>query len=227
MNVLAIAPHPDDETLGCGGALCLHAALGARVTAVFLTSGELGLKHLPHEDAWRIREAEARAAADILGLAEVRFLRCPDWLLVERVDEAAALLRPLLEEIVPRVLYLPHADEGHPDHQAAAPIVARALRGSKPPETMYGYEVWTPLSAYDHVQDISSVMGRKLRAVRCYRSQLAGIHYDRAIKGLNQYRGVLTARCRYAEVFRRFDVDELKGLAKAAAPHVSESQAGQ
>src|SRR5438093_1072629 len=92
MNVLVVAPHPDDESIGCGGALCLHAQKGDRVVAVFLTSGELGLKHFPCEKAWQIREREARAAAKILGLAEIFFLRQPDWSVGERIIKAAAAL---------------------------------------------------------------------------------------------------------------------------------------
>jgi len=215
MNILVVAPHPDDESLGCGGVIHRHAARGARVTAVFLTSGELGLKHLQREEAWRIREAEARAAASILGIADVRFLRCPDWQLLDALEPTAALLRPILATETPHVLYLPHPQESHPDHQAAAAIVALALNGRKPPQELYGYEVWTPLSVYDEVRDISAAMPRKLRAVRCYRSQVAGIRYDRAVQGLNRYRGVLAARCRYAEVFRSFQADDLKALGDA------------
>ena len=59
-KILILAPHPDDEVLGCGGAACQHSAAGDRVCAVFLTSGELGLKQLSREKAWQIREAEAR-----------------------------------------------------------------------------------------------------------------------------------------------------------------------
>ena len=55
-NILVIAPDPDDESIGCGGTLCRYTAHGDRVTAVFLSSGELGLEHLPREEAWRIRE---------------------------------------------------------------------------------------------------------------------------------------------------------------------------
>src|SRR5262252_5885989 len=48
-NILVIAPHPDDECIGCGGAICLHAAKGDRVVIVFITSGEKGLKNLDHK----------------------------------------------------------------------------------------------------------------------------------------------------------------------------------
>jgi len=68
------------------------------------------------------------------------------------------------------------------------------------------YEVWTPLAGYDHVENISAVMPRKMRALRAHRSQLKQFDYARAVTGLNQFRGELAARCRYAEVFQSVDL---------------------
>lgn len=206
MKIMVIAPHPDDESIGCGGAICLHAGRGDHVTTVFLTSGELGLKHLPCEEAWRVREGEAEDAAEILDIAALTFLRCPDWFLGDQVDEAAARLRPVLEREAPELIYLPHQGEWHPDHRSALSVVRSALRVDRIiTPTLLSYEVWTPLSEHDHVEDITSVMARKLRALRCYRSQLRHFRYDRAVQGLNRYRGELAARCRYAEVFQYSD----------------------
>jgi|SRR5579859_5948802 len=202
MNVLVIAPHPDDESIGCGGALCLHARRGDRVAAVFLTSGELGLKRLPRENAMAIRESEARKAAKILKLSNLFFLRCGDWSLDSEISKAASLLKPILKHVKPRLIYLPHPQEWHPDHKAALPIVRAALRRcGVPMPTLRTYEIWTPLAGYDHVEDISSVMARKLKAVRAHKSQLREFDYVRAITGLNQYRGTIAAHARYAEVF--------------------------
>ncbi|MBN2505253.1 MAG: PIG-L family deacetylase [Verrucomicrobia bacterium] len=202
MNVLVVAPHPDDETLGCGGTLCRHAAGGDRVVVVFLTSGELGLKHLPRERAWAIREREASAAARVLGVAAVEFLRQPDWGVGGHGAAAARGLRPVLERERPRLVYVPHRKEWHPDHRAALPVLRAALRGGAlgAPEVR-AYEVWTPMARHDHVEDITAVMPRKLRALRAHRSQLGEFDYARAVRGLNQFRGELAARCRYAEVF--------------------------
>lgn len=208
MNVLVVAPHPDDETLGCGGSICGHVARGDRVTAVFLTSGELGLKHLAREKAWRVRETEARKAGGILGIAGIDFLRMADWSAGKHIRSAAPRLRTVLQRDKPELIYLPHPGEWHPDHQAALPLLRTALRGwrgSKP--ALRGYEVWTPLSHYDEVEDISKVMSRKLRALRAHRSQVAGWDYVRAITGLNQYRGVLAAKCQFAEVFQTLSPD--------------------
>jgi N-acetylglucosamine malate deacetylase 1 len=203
MNVLVIAPHPDDESIGCGGTICLHVQRGDRVTAVFLTSGELGLKKLPREEAWRIRETEARRAGKILGLAQLHFLRQPDWMVGEYIAAAATALRPILQQEAPALIYLPHPLEWHPDHKAALKIVRRVLRGSKPPPPkLLGYEVWTPLGEFDEVMDISPVMPLKLRALRAHRSQLNEFDYVRAVRGLNAFRGELAAKCRYAEVFQ-------------------------
>jgi LmbE family N-acetylglucosaminyl deacetylase len=212
MNVLVVAPHPDDEALGCGGTLCLHADKGDRAVAAFLTSGELGLKHLPPEEAWRTREAEAEAAGDVLGLAQLDFLRCPDWYVSDNIEEAATRLRPIIEREAPDVIYLPHAEEWHPDHKAALPVVQAAIRDTGMRPALLAYEVWTPLHEYDRVEDISAVVERKLQAVRCYASQLNGFRYDRAAHGLAQYRGALAGRCMYAEVF--WSSYELRELAQ-------------
>jgi len=203
MRVLVIAPHPDDESIGCGGAVCLHVGQGNRVAVVFLTSGERGLTRLPPEEAQRVREGEAEAAAEILGLAALTFLRCPDGAVGEAIVAAADGLRAVLARETPERIYLPHPREWHPDHQASLPVLRAAMQGSgAPAPELVTYEVWTPLPEYDRVEDITGVMRRKLQAVRCHRSQLEDLRYDRAIRGLNQYRGLITLRCRYAEVFQ-------------------------
>src|SRR5437879_4633880 len=74
-NVLVISPHPDDESIGCGGTLRRHVLQGDIVQAVFLTSGERGGHGRSREDTMRIREQEAREAAAILGLAQIEFWR--------------------------------------------------------------------------------------------------------------------------------------------------------
>ena len=206
MNVLVIAPHPDDEAIGCGGTIHLHVQRGDRVVAVFLTSGELGLKHLAREVAWKTREREAHRAAKILGLAEMHFLRQPDWFLGEHIDAAAAALMPIVQREKPGIIYLPHPAEWHPDHQASLPIVRKAMGEARHTSAeLRSYEVWTPLGAYDHVENIDAVMTHKLKAVRAHTSQMKEFAYARAVTGLNQYRGVIAGRCRYAEVFQSLD----------------------
>ncbi len=207
MNILVIAPHPDDEAIGCGGALCLHAAKDDTISVVFLTSGELGLERLAKKRAWKIRESEAKAAAKILGITRLEFLRLPDWDVARHIRKGSRLLRPILKQVLPQVIYLPHPSDAHPDHQATLPLLREALRGLRwPALELRGYEVWTPLREFDHVQDVSSKMARKLRALRAHRSQLGEFDYVRAVRGLNQYRGVLAAKCRYAEVFQTIPV---------------------
>jgi LmbE family N-acetylglucosaminyl deacetylase len=208
LQVLVVAPHPDDESIGCGGTIGLHRERDDEVRVVFLTSGERGIPGSSVETARATREAEAAEALRILGVEAWDFLRLPDLDVTRHLDDGAVRLAHVLSANPPTVVYLPHPQEAHPDHQAALPLIRLALRrmdkGS--PVELRGYEVWTPLGAHDWAEDITDHMARKLRAVRCYQSQLAEFRYDRAVKGLNQYRGGLAARCRYAEVFQSLDV---------------------
>jgi N-acetylglucosamine malate deacetylase 1 len=203
MKILVIAPHPDDESIGCGGAVSLHVQRGDAVMAVFLTSGELGLKQLGREAAWDIREAEARRACKVLGVSELQFLRLPDWTMGDDLTGAATELAPLVGRLDPELIYLPHPNEWHPDHRASLPTLRAAIElcgGPCPP--LRGYEVWTPVAEYQHVENITDVMTRKLRAVRKHASQVKDWDYVRAVRGLNEYRGAMAGRCRFAEVFQ-------------------------
>jgi N-acetylglucosamine malate deacetylase 1 len=206
MTVLVIAPHPDDEAIGCGGAMLNHAAKGDRVVVVFLTSGELGLKPLAAADAQRIRESEAAKAAAILGTASTLFLRLPDWSCGDDVHAAARVLLPVLGTERPALIYLPHPGDDHPDHRACLTILQAALESVPGPvPQLRGYEVWSPLPTWHQVEDITTIMDRKLAAIGAYRSQIEQFRYDRAAAGLNQYRGALFGRCDYAEVFSQLD----------------------
>lgn len=186
-RVLVLAPHPDDEVIGCGGAILLHRQQGDQVEVVFLTSGERGNPETPPEELRALREMEAAEAARVLDVNRIHFLRLPDQGIAVSLDRGAILLRQFLQTA--DVVYLPHRDEEHPDHAATNQLLCQARVGAIP---LRGYEVWTPLGRPDLFCDITAVMHRKLQALRCYQSQLALVRYDQAIRGLNRYRGAMT-----------------------------------
>jgi LmbE family N-acetylglucosaminyl deacetylase len=202
VNVLVIAPHPDDEAIGCGGAVLSHSKRGDRVSVAFLTSGELGLKSLSAAEARRVREEEALAASRLLKTSPPAFLHLADWGLEDAVAEAGGALRPVIASVAPQLIYLPHPADDHPDHRACLPIVQAALSAAGgPAPQLRGYEIWSPMAAWDLAEDITAVMNEKLAAIGIYKSQLDQARYDRAIAGLNQYRGALAGRCDFAEAF--------------------------
>jgi LmbE family N-acetylglucosaminyl deacetylase len=201
-TILVIAPHPDDESIGCGGSIAMHRARGDRVVVLFLTSGEMSMKDLPDEQVRAIREAEALQALAFLDAESVGFLRLPDGHLADDLERSAAAVANAIRDLIPDRIYLPHEREDHADHAAALPMLARAyamLNRGEP--WLLGYEVWTPMERYDHVEDVSAVHEKKLSAVRCHQSQLKQFAYDRGVAGLNAYRGAMAAHCGFAEVF--------------------------
>ena len=202
-RVLVISPHPDDEAIGCGGTLRWHVEQGDNVEVIFLTSGEHGIRGKDPVYTTRLREKEAEQAAKVLGYRVFEFWRELDGGL--RVSTALMeRLRKKINHFKPHVLYVPHADEMHRDHRAAARLVRRVLRHlANPPEVRF-YEVWTPLQQIDHVQDISAQIKIKLAAMRAHKSQCAIMRFDDSALGLARYRGEMHSwpGGPYAEVFR-------------------------
>jgi LmbE family N-acetylglucosaminyl deacetylase len=220
MRVIVIAPHPDDDAIGCGGSIIQHVQRGDTVQVVYITSGEHGSPVYTPAELATIREGEAAQGAQILGAQRTTFLRQSDG----NVSYSLELVNHFIELIrteKPNVLYLPHSADGHKDHQQTFAIVTEALgraQGQSFPELggrgwnidiILGYEVWTPLPSFQYVNDISDVIEVKLQALREHKSQLANVQYDEAVRSLNRFRGVMTERGAYCECFEVLKVTRL------------------
>lgn len=135
LRLMAVFAHPDDESLGMGGALAKYAAEGVETYLVCATRGERGWggdeKDNPGLEALgQIREGELRAAARILGLREVQFLDYIDGDL-DQASPAEAIRRIVrhLRRVRPHVVvtFGPEGAYGHPDHIAISQFTQAAL----------------------------------------------------------------------------------------------------
>lgn len=144
-SALVVAPHQDDEVLGCGGTILRKRDLGAPVTLVFLTDGATShVRLMPPQRMRELRREEALAAAARLGVAAdaVHFLDLPNRELSGHVETAAARLTELLDAAAPAEVYTPWAGEPPPDHAAAHAATAAALARHGRPVVLHEYAVW-------------------------------------------------------------------------------------
>ncbi len=203
-SVLVVAAHPDDEALGCGGSLALHAARGDHIHAIFLTDG-VGARHPTSSVDREIRHASAKEAFAKLGIADYTFLSMPD----NRLDTVALLdvaqaIEPIIASIHPTLVYTHHSGDLNVDHRLAHQAVITALRpqpGRLAP-TILSFEVpssteWqapSPSLAFmpNWFQDITTTLDRKIAALRCYGTEMRQWPHSRsceAVQHLARWRG--------------------------------------
>jgi LmbE family N-acetylglucosaminyl deacetylase len=213
MNVLVLAPHPDDEVLGCGGTICRHVAAG---DSVFVLVATRGIPELYPDEAIEVVRSEARAAHAKLGVTETRFLDFPAPALdtVPRYKLAGAV-SDSIRDFSPELIYLPHHGDIHSDHfhlHQAALVAARPLEGS-PVKRILAYETlseteWAPPQMdavfYPTVFiDVSEFLQQKLDAMACFKSQVKAPPNARSLRNITalaHYRGA-TVACDAAEGF--------------------------
>ena len=178
LDVLVIAPHPDDAELGMGGTIMKMLADGLRVGVVDLTSGE----PTPHGTD-EIRQQETAAATEILGLSWRQNLGLPNRSLEPSLN-ARAMLAGVIRETRPRWLFAPYWEDAHPDHVAATQLAEAARFWAKltktdlpgkphhPERIYYYYCIHLRLAVQPaFIVDISDFWERKLAAIRAYDSQ--------------------------------------------------------
>jgi LmbE family N-acetylglucosaminyl deacetylase len=168
--VVVFAPHPDDEVIGCGGAIAFHVARGDRVTVVHVTGGEAGdPKQRLGGDLVAVRLREAKAAAELLKVSELRGLSFPDGRL-EPSDELVGRMVAELDRTCPALVYAPSLLECHPDHLATALAAGRAAARSPLLLRLLGYEVNHPTLA-SFLLDVTPWIDLKREALAQFASQ--------------------------------------------------------
>jgi LmbE family N-acetylglucosaminyl deacetylase len=143
-SALVVAPHPDDEVLGCGGVIALKAQAGTRVQVVVMTDGRASHGNLiAGEELARIRRAEADAAAVRLGLAApYHFLGFEDHRLADHREAACDRLVEIVGGFRPDEIYLPSRRDGISDHTETNRAVLDAVRRVGNPVTLLEYPIW-------------------------------------------------------------------------------------
>ena len=186
MKILAIGPHPDDIEFGCAPVLIKEARRGSSIKLLVLTRGEAGSNGTPE-----IREAEARAAAKLIG-GEIAFLDFGGDCHIEYRPENAFAIAAEIRRERPDIVLAPNPVENqHPDHVAVGNLVRDACRLAR-----YGglaelrglavhkigsllfYNITVHMGvAPDIVVDVSDVAAEWEAAMRCHATQVGGKSY--------------------------------------------------
>jgi LmbE family N-acetylglucosaminyl deacetylase len=201
-SMLVVAPHQDDEVIGCGGTLALQVLNGNAASAVILQDGadEHDSVSMTREALVELRNQESRDAARMVGIDSPIFLGLRDLSL--NADATALALRQIIEERHVDAIFTPFVLDGHPDHRTCNFILARALSKSNRTIRILQYEVWS-LCIPNVVVVIDSVADKKWEMLACFRFANKAFDYAHATKGLNMFHSRLlpAGQANYVECF--------------------------
>ena len=208
IRVLVLAPHPDDEVFGCGGAILCHVEAGVQVRVILATDGGFGVDEVNREEYVLQRQNESIEAAKVLGYGAPEFWSERDREL--RYGETLVLqVGDAIHNTGADLVYAPSVFEMHPDHRALGMAAVEAVRRHGSNMRLALYEVGVPLRP-NLLLDISSHVKLKALAMECFTSQNERQRYDLGIAALNRYRTyTLPAGVVAAEAYIQTTAEEL------------------
>lgn len=209
-NVLILAPHPDDEIFGCGGAIVRHLAQGDSVSVIIATDGHAATLHadeLAKQNYITTRYQESRNAAHVLGYQDIQFWDFSDRELLHNKSTVQLAVQSI-QNLQATLIYAPSIFEIHPDHFALAKIAIEAVIATQ--TTLIMYEIGVPLRP-NFLLDITDLKIRKRQAMKCFESQIQHNDYIEIIESLNFYRTyTLPSNIKAAEGFYQISGKTLK-----------------
>ncbi|MDO8463185.1 MAG: PIG-L deacetylase family protein [bacterium] len=214
-RILVLAPHPDDESIGCGGALLLARRRNAVVHIVHVTCGEAD----PESVEARMRAEEAQGVVAVLGAT------CVAWEYPTRAipPAAAERIREAIVSFRPDVVFLPFFVDDHPDHRRVAELFALAYADTSPLTTeVWAYQVYSAVLP-NVIVDITEVMDAKEQLVRRFTSQQETRDWAHYVRGMNAWnsRFLRTRDPRYAEQYCVMPATEYVQLCGEYFPRVA------
>lgn len=201
-RVLVLAPHPDDEALGCGGTIALYSSQGVETRLLVISDGEkLSNEYHENIDIVDIRRKETTEVSEILGLKKVDFLSFPDGGINSYKNELKLEIGKIVEEFRPDIIFAPSPLDFHQDHIATSEV-ALYLKNKFSWTKLAFYEVYNTIR-FNTLVDITKVMHIKEKAILTYKYSLflcPELFYD-SIKGLNFFRSFYTRKEGFYEAF--------------------------
>lgn len=211
-RIAVVAPHPDDETLGCGGTMARFVDLGAEVS-VLVVSG--GLPPLYDREVFETSRREAESAFRIMGVSHAEFLEIPATFVGNMpIAELNAKVRNFINRAGAEMVLIPFPDR-HADHRVVFDSCVVSCRPLHPtsPKIVLAYETlsethWNvpgiePTFAPEFFVNVTDYISHKKAALQCYASQInyAPARSVDACMALAKFRGSQNG-CDFAEAFK-------------------------
>ncbi|WP_321307541.1 PIG-L deacetylase family protein [Marinifilum fragile] len=217
MTVLVIAPHADDEVLGCGGVINKYSQEGNKVIVLIATNASIGAPELYKQSGIDNVRNEAKESHKVLGVHKTEFLEFPAPKLdVYPIYQMANEISEVIKKYEPEILLIPHRGDIHKDHTRifdAALVAARPINGCSVKKIM-SYETLSETEwarpdgdAYfipNVYISIENNLENKIEALKQFKSQIREFPHSRsieALKSLAKYRGA-TVGYKAAEAFK-------------------------
>jgi len=198
-KILVLAPHPGDESLGCGGTIARYSMMGKELRVLIISTGNA--ENAKVKVAVDLIKEEAQKACKILGVNKVDFMDFPDGTIHNHYDDVKQGVMNLIQSYNPDIIFSPSPVELHVDHMAMSKITL-SLLGELGSFKAAFYEIHSPVR-YNCKMDITDTIGLKEKAVLCYKASLLQKSENtlNAIKGLNVYRSFDSLRKGFFEAF--------------------------